>query len=71
MMNLGASLGQMRVIPIGTTEGAEVHILTFGAIDIGMLTLLTFLICSEQLVSIPPLFFVYIAAMHDGGLARG
>ena len=70
-MNLGASSGQMSIIPVDTAEGTEVSIHTFGAIDVGMLTLLVFLICSEHLVSIPALFFVYIAATHDYRLARG
>ena len=71
LMNLGASSGQMRVISIGITIGTEVRIHTFGAIDVWMRTLLAFLICSEHLVSIPALFFVYIAAIHNGGLAGG
>ena len=71
LMNLGASSGQMRGIPIDTFVGVEVSIHTFGAIDVGMLTLLVFLICSEHLFSIPALFLVYIAVIHDGGLARG
>ena len=71
LMNLGASSGQMSVIPIDTAEGTEVSIHTFGAIDVGILTLSVFLICSEHLVSIPALFFVYISVVHDGGLVRG
>ena len=71
LMNLGAASRQMSVIPIDTTVGAEVSIHTFVAIDVGMLTLLVFLICSEHLFSIPALFFAYIAAIHDGGIASG
>ena len=56
-MNLGASSGERRVIPIYTVEDTEVSICTFGAIDVGMLTLLAFLICSEHLFSMPALCF--------------
>ena len=49
MTDLGASPGQMSVIPDGTAVEGEVIIHTFGAIDVGMLTLLAFLICSEHL----------------------
>ena len=40
---LDASPGHIHVIPAGVAAGEEVIIHTFGAIDIGMLTLLTFL----------------------------
>ena len=70
-MNLGACSGQMRVIPIDTAEDTEVSIHTFGAIDVGMLPSLALLICSEHLFSMPALFFVYIAVIHDGRLSRG
>ena len=49
MTDLGASPGQMSVISDGTAAGGKVIIQTFGAIDVGMLILLAFLICSEQL----------------------
>ena len=49
MMDLGASPGQMSIIPDGTAAGGEVITQTFRAIDVGMLTLLAFLICSEHL----------------------
>ena len=41
---LGASPGKMSVIPGGTGKVGEVIIQTFGVIDVGMLTLLNFLI---------------------------
>ena len=41
-MNRGASVGQVRFIPVITAEGADVSIHIFGAIDIGMLILLAF-----------------------------
>ena len=44
VIDLVTTSGQMRVIPVVTAEGAEVSIHTFGAIDVGMLTLLAFLI---------------------------
>ena len=49
--DLGASLGQMGVIPYGTAVVGEVIIQTFGAIDVGMLILLAFLIYNEHLFS--------------------
>ena len=70
LMNLGASSGHIIIIPVNTTVGAEVSIHTFGAIGVGMVALLGFLICSEHLFSISALFFVYIAVIHDGGLAK-
>ena len=69
LMNLGASPGQIIVILVNTTVGAEVSIHTLGSISVGMVALLVFLICSEHLFSIPALFFAYIAALHDGWLA--
>ena len=48
-MNLFASSGQMSIIPVDTAAGAEVNIQPFGVIDVGMLTILAFLICSEHL----------------------
>ena len=44
MVDLVATSGQMRVIPAVTAEGAEVSIHAFGAINMGMLILLVFLI---------------------------
>ena len=49
MTDLCASPGQMSVIPDGTAAFGEVIVQTFGAIDVGMLILLVFLICSEHL----------------------
>ena len=71
LMNLGASSGQIIIIPGDTAVGADVSIHTFGAVGMGMVALLAFLICSEHLFSIPTLFFAYIAVRHDGGLAGG
>ena len=71
LMNLGATSGQIIIIPVDTTVGAEVSIQTFGAIGVVMVELLMFLISSEHLFSIPALFFVYTGAIHDGGLASG
>ena len=51
LMNLGASSGKMSIIPVDTVAGAEVNIQSFGVIDLGMLTLFAFLICSEHLFS--------------------
>ena len=65
LTNLGAASGQMSIIPVDANN----H--TLGAIGVGMLTLLVFLICTELLFSIPALFFVYIAVIHDGGFASG
>ena len=71
LMNLGAAFRQMSITPVNTAVVAEVSIHTFGVNGVGMLTLLAFLICSEHLFSIPALFFVCIAATHDGGFASG
>ena len=71
LMNLGASSGQIIIIPVDTTGDVEVSIHTLGAISVGMVALLLFLICNEHLFSIPALFFAYIAVIHDGGLAGG
>ena len=49
MMDLGASPGQMSVIPYGTAAVGEIITWTLGAIHVGMLILLTFLIYSEHL----------------------
>ena len=71
LMNLGFASGQMSIIPVGTTVGTEVSIHTFGAIGVGTLTLLVFLVCGEHLFSILASLFAYIAAIHDGGFASG
>ena len=44
---------------------------TLGVIDVGMLTLLAFLICSEHLYLILALSLVYKADIHVGGFANG
>ena len=71
LMNLGASSGQISVIPVDTDVGAEVSIQTFGTIDVGMLTLLAFLICSEHLFLMLALALAYKAAIHVGRFAIG
>ena len=71
MMDHSASPGQMSVIPDGTAVVGKVIIQTLGAIDVGMLTLLTFLICSEHLFWILAFSLVYKADMQVGGLANG
>ena len=71
LMNLGASSGQMSIIPVDTDVGAEVSIQKFGAIGVGMLTLLVFPICSEHFFSMPALSFVYNATICVGGFASG
>ena len=71
MMDLGASPGQMSVIPDGTAVAGEVIIQTLGDLDVGMLILLTFLICSEHLFCILALSLVYKADVHVGGLVSG
>ena len=70
-MNLDVSSGQMSIIHVDTAVDVEVSIHTFGAIGVGMLTLLVFLICSEHLFSMPALFFAYNSAIHIGGFASG
>ena len=67
LMNLGASSGQMHIIPVDTAVGAEVIIQTFGVIGVGMFTLLAFQICSEHLFSMPALSLTYKGALHVGG----
>ena len=67
LMNLGVFSGQMNIIPVDTAVGAEVSIQTFGANDVGMLTLLAFLFCSENIFSMPTLSFAFKAAIHIGG----
>ena len=56
LMNLNASSGQIIIVPVDMAVGAEVSIHTLGVIGVGMVTLFIFLICSEHLFSIPPLF---------------
>ena len=68
---LGASPGQISVILEGTVVVEEVIIHTFGAMDVGMLTLLAFLICREHPFWILSLFLAYRADTHVGGLVCG
>ena len=56
LMNLGASSGQINVIPVNIDLGAEVSIHTLVAIGVAMLALFIFLICREHHFSIPVLF---------------
>ena len=44
LMNLGASSGQIIIIPVNTTVGAQVSIHTLGAISVVMVVLLEFVI---------------------------
>ena len=67
--DLGASPWQMSVIPEGTAVVGKVIIQTFGAMDVGMLMLLAFLICSECLFWILSLSLAYKADIQVGGLA--
>ena len=69
--DLGASPGQMGVIPDGTVAVGEVIIQTFGAIDVGMLTLLAFQICSEHLFWMLALSLAYKTNTQVGGLVSG
>ena len=71
VIDLGASPGQMSVIPEGTAVVGEVIIQTCGAMDVGMLMLLAFLICSEHLFWMLSLSLVYRADTQVGGLANG
>ena len=67
-IDLGVSPGQMNVIPDSTAVAGEVIIQTFGVIDVGMLTLLAFLICSEYLFLMLALSLVYKADIQVGGI---
>ena len=68
---LGASPGQMSVILAGTAADEEVPTHTFGAMDVGMLMLLAFLICREHLFHLLSLSMAYRADIHVGGLESG
>ena len=69
MTDLGASPGQMSVTPDGTAVVGEVIFQTFGPTDVGMLTLLVLLICSEHLFLMLALSLAYKADTQVGGLA--
>ena len=71
MADLGASPGQMSVIPRGTAAVGEVIIQTFGTIDVSMLILLAFLICSEHPFWMLALSLAYKAKTQDGGFGSG
>ena len=71
LIDPGISSGWINVNTGDAAVGAEVSIQTFGAVGVGMIVLSESLICSEHLFSIVDLFFVYIAPIHDGGLASG
>ena len=71
MMDLGAAVVQMSVIPDGITVVCEVITQTLGVIDVGMFTVLAFLICSEHLFLMLALSLVYKADIHVGGFASG
>ena len=71
VMDLGASPEQMSVIPDGTAAVGEVITQTVGAIDVGMFTLLAFLICSEHPLWILALSMAYKAVIHVGGFTNG
>ena len=51
LMNLGASSGQITVIPGGGIIGEEVNIQIFGANGVGVVAILVFLICNLHLFS--------------------
>ena len=71
MTDLGASPGQMGVIPDGTAAVGEVIIQIFGAIDVSMLKLLAFLICSEHHFWMLVLSLAYKTDTQVGGLVSG
>ena len=68
VVDLVATSGQMRVVLV---IAAEVRIHTFGAIDVGMMILLVFMIWSEHLMLMLTVFLAYKAVIQDGGLVRG
>ena len=53
LMNQGASFGQINISPVNTDLGAEVSIHRLGAIGVGMVASLVFLISREHLFPIP------------------
>ena len=55
MMNLGASSGQINIIPVDFNLVVEVTIHRLGAISVVMVALLTFGTCREYSISIPAL----------------
>ena len=71
MRTLGASPGQMGMTLAGAAAGEEVIIQTFGAMGLGILTLLAFLTCREYLFWILFLTLAYRDDKHVGGMAGG
>ena len=69
LVDLGASPVQMSVIPDGTAAGGDVITLTLGVTDVGMLTLLAILICSEHLLLMLALSLAFKADIQVGGFA--
>ena len=69
--DLGASPGQMSMIPECNAVVGEVIIQILGAMDVGMLMLVAFLICQKHLFWILSLALAYRADTHVGGLACG
>ena len=67
VIDLVAALGQMRAILVVIAEGAEVRIHTFGAIDVGILILLVFLMWNEHLMLMLAIFLAYKAVIQEGG----
>ena len=66
-----SSPGQISVLSDGIAAIGEVTMQTLGAIDVGILTPLSFLICSEQLFWILAMSLAYKADMEVVGLASG
>ena len=71
MIDLGAPPGQMSVITDCTAVIGEVINQMLGAIEVRMLTLLAFLICSEHLFWMLALSLAYKTDIHVGGLVSG
>ena len=71
MMDLGVSLGQISVISDGTAAVSEFIIQIFGVIDVALLTLLAFQICSEHLFLMLALSLAYKADIHVAEFVGG
>ena len=71
MTDLGASQGQMSVITEGTAVVGEVIIQMFGAMDVGMLIVMAFMIYIEHLFWMLALSLIYKADTQVGGLVSG
>ena len=70
MTDLGTFPGQMSVIPDATAVVGEVIIQTSGAIVVGMLILLTLLICNEHLFWMLALSLAYKADTQVDGFGQ-